>query len=71
MADPIAPSRMMTCGGDDEDDDDDVEVLVLEWDKGKSMTDLFGSTLINLGVDNDDDDEDDDPLLLLFLVPKR
>lgn len=67
MADPIAPSRMMTCGGDD---DDDVEVLVLEWDKGKSMTDLFGSTLINLGVDNDDD-EDDDPLLLLFLFPKR
>ena len=43
MADPIAPSRMMTCGGCD----DVVEVvleLVAEWDKGKSMTDLLGST---------------------------
>ena len=40
MADPIAPSRIITCGGCDDDDID----VVLEWDRGNSVTDLLGST---------------------------
>ncbi len=37
MADPMAPNRIMTCGGDDDIDDD-------ECDRDKSGTDLFAST---------------------------
>jgi len=37
MADPTAPKRIMMCGGDD-------EVVVVEWDRGNSVTDLLGST---------------------------
>ena len=44
MADPIAPSRIITCGGCDDEDDDVVALLVLEWDRGNSVTDLLGST---------------------------
>ena len=38
MADPTAPKRIMMCGGGEE------EVVVVEWDRGNSVTDLLGST---------------------------
>lgn len=39
MADPMGPSRIMTCGGEEEE-----EVVEGEWERGSSMMDLLGST---------------------------